>query len=80
MSDITDVLIERKPEYKIILECVGDGAIMSDLVTCVLEKGIKFSPGTIILKVNTLVKYGVLKCMKMGKYTIVKPVLKKRKK
>ncbi|MEM2292984.1 MAG: hypothetical protein QXT64_04685 [Desulfurococcaceae archaeon] len=79
MSDIADVLIERKPEYRIILECVGDGTIMSDLVTCILEKGVKLSPGTIMLKVNTLVKYGVLKSMRMGKYTVVKPAFKKRR-
>jgi len=67
-----DALIRRKPEYGVILECVDDdGAILSEVVLCAIEKGLSKSPNAIATKVHILVKYGILKLTKFGKYTIV---------
>lgn len=64
------VLLSRKRDYALILECVGDGTIMSDLVVCVSEKVGK-SASTIKEMVNTLSRYGLLKISRVGKYTVV---------
>lgn len=65
------VLVSRKREYAVILECVGDGTIMGDLMMCVAEKGIDKSYGTIVQQVMTLVRYGILKVVRVGKYTVI---------
>lgn len=65
------VLVSRKRDYLIILECVGEGTTMGDLVTCVSEKGLNKSYGTIAHEVMTLSKYGILRVSRLGKYTVV---------
>jgi len=66
-----ETLLRRKPEYGVILECVDDGAILSEVILCAIEKGMSRSPNTIASKIYVLARYGVLKLERFGKYTIV---------